>query len=326
MISHPTRQRQLRGPARTQTTASQHTRLAPRLTGRDRWILRMCHEHRVLTTPQLTRLAFGTGSAARRRLHRLHRYGVLATFRPLRTRGSAPAHWVLAPAGAAVLAAEAGLEVRDLGYRPDRALAIAHSLHLAHTLGLNDWFTTLATTPGPDQLLAWWSQDRCHALWGDLARPDGYGRYTHPDGTLDFFLEYDLGTMALSTVAAKLLGYADLARTSTVVTPILLWTPTLARETAARKALRDTWTGLTDPAAVPVATAAAELLAPTGTPADRVWLALDDTGGHRVPLSQLPTAWPRVTAAPATVPVPPASRHALLAPPSPTPPSEPGER
>lgn len=328
MISHPTRQHQLRGPARAGTVAAQHARLALCLTNRDRWILRMVYEHRVLTTPQITRLAFGTGSAARRRLGRLHAYGVLACFRPLRTTGSAPAHWVLAPAGAAVLAAEAGVEVRDLAYRPDRALAIAHSLHLAHTLGVNEWFTHLATTPDPGGLLAWWSQTRCHALWGDLARPDGYGRYTHTTATLDFFLEFDLGTMTLSTVATKLAGYAELARTSAVITPVLLWTPTRARETTARKALREIWTGLTDPAAVPVATAAADLLDPLGAqagPAERVWLPLDEPGGGRVGLHQLQGGWPRVTAAPATVPTPPPSRHAILAPPPPTPPGA-GER
>ncbi|KIA61128.1 replication-relaxation family protein [Nocardia vulneris] len=323
MISHPTRQHQLRGPALTSPARPrQHARLAGCLTERDRWILRMCHEHRVLTTGQLTALGFGTGSAARRRLGRLRHQGVLDSFRPLRATGSAPAHWVLAPAGAAVLAAEAGLEVRDLGYRPDRALAIAHSLHLAHTLGANDWFTALATASEPETLLAWWSQYRCNALWGDLARPDGYGRFGSAAPTLDFFLEFDLGTMTLSTVAAKLTGYAELARTSAVITPILLWTPTLAREAAARKVLRQNWSELTDPDTVPIATAAAELVGDFAgaSPARRVWLALEDTGGQRVSLAQLASRWPRLTPAPATVPISPKSRHAVLAPPSPRPP------
>lgn len=325
MIARPARQRQLRGLAPTSPAlARQHAQLAACLTERDRWILHMCHEHRVLTTHQLTALGFGTGSAARRRLDRLRHRGVLDCFRPLKVAGSAPAHWVLAPAGAAVLAAEAGIEVRELGYRPDRALAIAHSLHLAHTLGVNDWFTALATTPDPTtRLLAWWSQYRCHALWGDLARPDGYGRFTSAATTLDFFLEFDLGTMTLSTVASKLLGYAELARISAVITPVLLWTPTLAREAAARIELRQTWSALADPALVPVATAAAELASHTAdaSPAERVWLALDTTGGQRVTLTQLTAAWPRRTPVPASVPVPPSSRHAILAPPPPRPPA-----
>ncbi|MGW2665946.1 replication-relaxation family protein [Nocardia tengchongensis] len=326
MIARPARQRQLRGLAPTSPAlARQHARLAVCLTERDRWILRMCHEHRVLTTHQLTALGFGTSSAARRRLNRLRCQGVIDSFRPLKVAGTAPAHWVLAPAGAAVLAAEAALEVRELGYRPDRALAIAHSLHLAHTLGVNDWFTALATDPAA-RLLAWWSQYRCYALWGDLARPDGYGRFTSAATTLDFFLEFDLGTMTLSTVAAKLTGYAELARTSAVITPVLVWTPTLAREAAARKELRQSRSGLTDPDLVPVATAAAELASdrPTASPAERLWLALETTGGQRVTLAQLATVWPRRSPAPATVPIPPTSRHAVLAPPPPRPPESGG--
>lgn len=328
MISDPSRQHQLRGPTPVSPAlARQHSRLALCLTERDRWILRMCHEHRVLTTHHLTTLGFGTGASARRRLGRLRAQGVLDYFRPLLATGSAPAHWVLAPAGAAVLSAEAGLELRELGYRPERALGIAHSLHLAHTLGINEWFTALATTPKEGTLLAWWSQWRCHALWGDLARPDGYGRFACPTTTLDFFLEFDLGTMGLSTVATKLTAYAALARTTGVITPVLLWTPTLAREAAARKVLCKSWTGLTDPDTVPVATAAAELLSGSigASPAARVWLSLEDTGSERVTLAQLPVRWPRRTAVPATVPSCPTSRHAILTPPPPRPP-EPGGR
>ncbi|WP_225732217.1 MULTISPECIES: replication-relaxation family protein [unclassified Nocardia] len=327
MIIRPTRQAALRAPVRWSTPA----RLVQCLTERDRWILRMCHEHRVLTTPQLAALGFASQNLARRRLAALHRYLVLDRFRPLREVGSAPAHWVLAPAGAAVLAAEAGVEVKDLGYRSDRALAVAHSLHLAHTLGTNEWFTALATDIGgtpAGTLLAWWSEARCRALWGDLARPDGYARYTRDRACLDFFLEYDLGTMALSTVAAKLHGYADLARSSAVITPVLLWLPTVAREAAARQKLHEVWTGLPDPGAVPVATAAAELLDPAAaSPATRVWLPLDPAAtGGRVELHRLPAAWPHVPAPPSTVPDPPTSRHAILTPPPPRPPSETGTR
>ncbi|MEU7140428.1 replication-relaxation family protein [Nocardia sp. NPDC046473] len=317
MITRPTRQAGLRAPARVNTA-----RLALCLTERDRWILRMCHEHRVLTTGQLATLAFPSENVARRRLALLYRYGVLDRFRPLRATGSSPAHWVLAPAGATVLAAEAGIEVRELGYRPDRALGIAHSLHLAHTLGVNEWFTALTASSAPaDTLLAWWSESRCRALWGDLARPDGYGRYSHDHASLDFFLEFDLGSMTLGTVAAKLSGYAELARTTTVITPVLLWLPTTAREAAARKVLHDNWAGLEDPATVPVATAAAELLDPSAaTPSARVWLPLESTGASRVTLRELPAAWPQVPAPPATTPIPPASRHAILTPPPPRPP------
>ncbi|MTE17040.1 replication-relaxation family protein [Nocardia aurantiaca] len=313
MIVHPDRHHDTRAPRSISRTAT--AALVGRLTGRDHWILRMLHEHRVLTTNQLAALAFPTAKVARRRMALLHRYQVVDRFRPLQARGSAPSHWVLAPAGAAILAAEAAADVRALGYRSEHILTIAHSLHLTHTLGVNEWFTTLTTahhTPGgsgdaPGVLVAWWSQTRAARLWGDLARPDGYGRYTHttdtgsPPRVLDFFLEYDLGTTSLRRVAAKLLGYAELARSTGIVTPVLVWVPTRARETHARHALHDTWRHLPDPDTVPVATAAAGLLDPTAarpSPADRVWLPLDRNVSERLHLHELTEVWPARTLPP----------------------------
>ncbi|MFX0578825.1 replication-relaxation family protein [Nocardia nepalensis] len=304
MIAHPDRQADLRAPRPDRPRSGDTVELVARLTERDRWILRMLHEHRVLTTNHLAELAFPTPKIALRRLSCLHTYGVLDRFRPLRTRGSAPFHWVLAPAGAAVLAAEAGTSVRDLGYNHQRTLAVAHSLHLTHTLGVNDWFTTLTShyrhhyqEDGDGRVTAWWSQTRCQRLWGDLARPDAFGRYTHTKVVLDFFLEYDLASTALPRVAAKLNGYSELARTTSLITPVLFWVPTALRETNTRHAVRQTWERLPDPETVPVATAAAELLAPFDhpSPADRVWLPLDTTSTSRLRLHELADVWPRRT-------------------------------
>ncbi|MBV7706501.1 replication-relaxation family protein [Nocardia nova] len=306
LITRPDRQADLRAPRTVQTglPVADSLRLVARLTERDRWILRMLHEHRVLTTNQLAALAFPTRNLARRRLATLHRERVVDRFRPFTISGSAPWHWVLAPAGAGVLAAEAGAEVRELGYHARRRLDIAHSLHLAHTLGVNDWFTTLAITATDHDatLPAWWAEARCRRLWGDLARPDSYGRYTRHEHRLDFFLEYDLATTSLTRVAAKLLGYSELARSTGIITPILLWVPTGRRELAARQALRETAASLPDPAAVPVATAAADYLDTTAThpsPADRVWLPLDSTHTSRLHLHDLADTWPQCTPPPA---------------------------
>jgi hypothetical protein len=335
MITRPDRQADLRAPRPDRPPGT--LGLAARLTDRDRWILTMVHEHRVLTTPQLAQLAFPTVKIARRRLAVLRRAGVLDQFRPHRTRGSAPRHWVLALAGAAVLAAEAGIEVRDLGYRQDRAVAVAHSLHLVHTVGIAEWFTALiaAARDLPDQaaVLEWWSEVRCARLWGDLARPDAFGRYTRAGARLDFFLEYDLASTTLTRVAGKLLGYAELARSTGVITPVLLWVPTTGRESTARRALRETWARLPDPEAVPVATAAADLLDPTTghpSPADRVWLPLEATGTGRVRLHELAGVWPSRTPAPAAdpEPAPPSTLGGLviLPAPAPTPPDAAGSR
>ncbi len=220
--------------------------LAARLTARDRWLLRMLHEHRVLTTTQITELAFGTTRAATARLLTLYQHRAVDRFRPLAPAGSAPLHFILDEAGAQVLAAEDGITTAELGYRRDRALAIALSAQLAHTTGANGFFTALAAaaraSSGQAALGCWWSERRCAAVWGDLARPDGYGRWReqfpgHAAVTADFFLEFDNGTENLRRLIAKLAGYRNLAARTGIPTPVLFWLPTARREAALRARL-----------------------------------------------------------------------------------------
>lgn len=312
-------------------------RLAGILTARDRWLLWMLYEHRVLTTTQISALAFTATRRASRRLLTLHQAGVIDRFRPRRTLGTAPWHWILAPAGAAVLAGEHGLDLRVLRWRHDRALALAHSLHLGHDIGVGDWFTALATSPGPAILNAWWSATRCARLWGDLARPDGYGRLdpvgpgtsTRPgSGGLEFFLEYDCGTESLTQVSKKIDGYANLAAATGITTPLLIWLPTGHREATTRTALAATATGLEHPDTVPIATAAADHT-PSMGPAAAVWLPLHPAPtqpGPRIALTHLATAWPDLDLDPA-----PASdseggaaldRRVIIPPPAPRPPRQ----
>ena len=118
--------------------------LAARLTARDRWLLRMICEHRVLTTGQVTQLAFGTSRAATARMTTLYQYRAVDRFRPLAPTGSSPLHFILDEAGAMLLAAEDGITAADLGYRRDRSMAIALSPRLAHDTGANGIFTALA--------------------------------------------------------------------------------------------------------------------------------------------------------------------------------------
>jgi hypothetical protein len=274
--------------------------LAARLTARDRWLLRMLHEHRVLTTGQITQLAFGTSRAATARLLTLYQLRAVDRFRPLVPAGSAPLYFVLDEAGAAVLAAEDGITPAELGYRRDRALSIALSPQLAHASGANGVFTALAAaarcTPG-SRLDCWWSERRCAALWGDTARPDGYGRWHAPApggvASTDFFLEYDTGTENLTRLIAKLAGYAALAARTHITTPVLFWLHSARREAALRTRL----TGLPPariqaPSAaaipgVPVATATPASAGGPAGPAGPAWLPAGSTG-PRLPLSHLP--------------------------------------
>ena len=268
--------------------------LAGRLTARDRWLLRMLHEHRVLTTTQITQLAFGTTRAATARLLTLYQLRAVDRFRPLTASGSAPLHFVLDDAGACLLAAEDGITAAQLGYRRDRALAIALSAQLAHTAGTNSVFCALAAQgrqAGDAALTCWWPERRCAALWGDLARPDGYGQWTEhtpagPAGT-DFFLEYDTGSENLTRVAAKLAGYRDLAARTGITTPVLFWLPTGRREAALRALLASTAGPIPG---VPVATTTPQAAAGGTGPAGAIWLPagqpgprlrLTQTGGTR---------------------------------------------
>jgi hypothetical protein len=329
LISEPARQHTLRHPRprydapRAANPTGHQAALAGRLTARDRWILHMLHEHRVLTTHHLTALAFPSPRAARLRLRELYLWSVLDRFHPHTPTGSAPGHYVLGPAGAAVLAAEHGIDPNHFGYRRDRTNAIAHSLRLAHTLGVNTWFTTLTTNGASARavrltrdrpavrLTVWWSEARCARHFGDLTRPDAYGRLTtapHADsgcgggtgggGDFEFFLEYDTGTEPLTRLARKLPGYAALADATGIATPMLLWLPTARREAAARQRLTRVLTdpSTDSPSRVLVATAAADLLDPADPhagPADAVWFPLLPTHyAGRLPLARLVDAWP----------------------------------
>jgi hypothetical protein len=267
---------------RGRSTAERLAALAGRLTDRDRTLCRLLFEHRVLTTRHLTDLAFPSRNAAEHRLAILHRLGVVDRFRPHHTPGSAPYHYVLGPLGAALLAAQQDQDPDRLGYRRDRALALAHSQRLQHLLGVNGFFTALtrAARGHPDAgLEVWWSEQRCAAQWGRLVHPDGYGRWRDHQFRVDFFLEYDRGSEPLGRLAGKLPGYTELAHASGIATPLLVWLPTPAREAAVRQAMAGT--------SLPVATATPH---PDHTPAGPLWLPLH-TAGPRRRLVELSSAW-----------------------------------
>ena len=260
--------------------------LAGRLTSRDRELARLLAEHQVLTTEQCEALLGANPVTLGHRLVELARLQVVDRFRPLATvgAGSAPYHYVLGQAGAAVVAAEQGLDPAAIGYRRDQALAVAHSGRLfAHLVGVNGFFAALArhARTHPDaRLVCFWSAARCAEPWGTIVRPDAYGRWAEPAGEVDFFLEHDPGDAPPERLAGKLSGYDDLALGSRIATPILVWTPDPEREAALRR--------LPPPALVPLATGVQAL----GSPADQVWLPLGRAGPRRT-LAALarPDAW-----------------------------------
>jgi hypothetical protein len=309
VITNPTPQRSLRGHRprrlsnRLAATGEYIARLAPRLTPRDRWLIGMLHEHKVLTTGQITELAWPSVRAANLRLLQLYRWRIVDRFQPFVSYGSAPMHYVLDVTGAAVLARGHGLETSDLGYRHEQAIGIAYSLRLSHTTGANGFFTSLAAhARRPDargRLTAWWSEARCHRHFGDVVRPDAYGRWREPAAEFEWFLEYDCGTeRPADRVGSKLPLYAKLAETTGITTPVLVWAPTTHRETRLRHALTEAHTTLADPLYVPVATTSAEYLIGEALtdPASACWLPLGSHGPHhqRLRLTDLTTLWPHL--------------------------------
>lgn len=254
--------------------------LPSRLNPRDCWLLGMLHEHRVFTTTQITALAFDTATAARHRMHTLHRLRVVDRFRPLTPIGSAPWHYMLGEAGAVVLAAERGIDARELRYRPDQVVRLAGSIHLTHTLAVNDFFVSLSAAARRDptaQLTRWWPESRCAAAWGDIIRPDGYGTWRHNHAQVDFFAEIDLGTETLDRLVRKVDAYTELARTSGILTPVLFQLNSQHREYRLHQHLGTP--------AVPVATTTTGIAA--SDPAGAVWLP---AGHHtaRIRLADLP--------------------------------------
>ncbi|PYC68367.1 hypothetical protein C7C46_29220 [Streptomyces tateyamensis] len=250
------------------------------MTDRDLWLLDMLLEHTVLTSTHLTELLAVSRRSVNRRLATLIELGVLQSFRPHHRPGSAPEHFVLAPTGAALLAARYATTPGALGWHRDQATRAMFSPFLTHDLGARSFFTQLTRRgPADERLAIWWSEKRCAQLWGDLASPDGYGQY----GRTAFLLEYDTGTESLPRLAAKLDTYAELAA-ATHTRPLVLFT---LHSTAREANLHDRLRG--HPALDHLASASTSR--DQYHPADRAWLPLGEFA-QRTRLAELPVAWP----------------------------------
>ena len=328
------RQRDLRATVpqrpslRLASSAEHHARITARLTARDRWVARLLAEHRVLSSPQITQAAFGSRSAANQRLQRLYTWRICDRFQPYIGRGRAPMCYVLDTTGAHLLAHADGLNPAELKFRPDRSIGIAHSLRLAHLLGVNEFFTSLiaaARTETPTRALtAWWPETRAARHFGDHVRPDAYGRWREHDREIEWFLEWDTGSYQLSRLTAKLPGYAALAATTGIITPLLIVFAGPIREVHARRGFTEHLRTSARPHDVPIATTTVTDLQAADSPAAAIWLPLNAREPDRRRLIDLPAAWPHVdpptsseTTEPAEAATSPTPR---LAPPEPMPP------
>lgn len=194
----------------------------------------------MLTTHHLSELHFNAPRRARRRLLELTREKVIQRFQPHRQTGSNPQHYVLGPIGVEILAAERGLEPRELGVRPSRLRQLEHSQRLRHLMEINSFFCRLAylcRRLADAALETWWGEARCAATWSPIVRPDGFGVVRIGGLKLRFFLEIDRGTEEHERIATKCAEYARAARLSNAPDVLLFILPTGRREIEVRRVL-----------------------------------------------------------------------------------------
>jgi hypothetical protein len=125
--------------------------------------------------------------------------------------GRPPACWFLTRAGLAEIAEAKGVRASDLPWVPDHSYRA--NLLLAHRLGVNAFFCALAEASRTNQghCLATWRPEHWVRTKAADVKPDGFGRYLHPGGACEFYLEYDRGTEAFGALSRKLEGYLRLA-------------------------------------------------------------------------------------------------------------------
>ena len=87
------------------------------------------------------------------------------------------------------------------------------NLLLAHRLGVNAFFCALAEASRAHEghCLHTWRPEHWVRTRAAEVKPDGFGRYLHPGGACEFYLEYDRGTEAFGALSRKLEGYLRLA-------------------------------------------------------------------------------------------------------------------
>ncbi len=287
-----------------------------RLVDRDRRLLLLLSEHKVLTTNQIAAMEFASVRRAQDRLRRLRELGVVFAFREsYSTGGTSQTRFALGYAGARLLAARKGL-------RPPAPKAHMESLErlamwpkLGHELGVNEFFSGLAAHRNPtrrrggavDGLTQWWSEAQCTEFfqqsYGErpvTLRPDGYGCWEENGRVVRFFLEHDTGTETLGKVTAKVADYRAFPTDAFGV--VLFSVHSARREIALRAAFRRDL-----PASRPrvvIATAARDHGHPDG-PAGPIWAVWTpqsrDLVSRRYRLAELPECGPRIEHRPSSI-------------------------
>jgi hypothetical protein len=183
------------------------------LDERDHAIFLSLLEHKVLTTHQIKSLYFRSFRRAQHRMKELRDLGLVSSFSVGRGfgEGRPPACWHLTKPGLVEIADAKDVRVSDLPWVPDPSYRT--NKLLAHRLGVNAFFCALAeaSRAHEDHCLATWRPEHWVRTRAAEVKPDGSGRYLHPGGACEFYLEYDRGTEAFGALSRKLEGYLRLA-------------------------------------------------------------------------------------------------------------------
>ena len=183
------------------------------LDERDRAILHALLEHKVLTTNQLHILFFRSLRRCQNRLKELKELDLIGSFRPTQDFGTgrSPEHHYLSASGVSTLAYRDGVPRGQLPWVPDESYR--DNRNLRHRMGVNAFFCALveASLQREDRGLHRWRPERKVKTRAGEIQPDGFGRYLHPGGACEFYLEYDRGTEGPTALKEKLRSYRRFA-------------------------------------------------------------------------------------------------------------------
>lgn len=221
---------------------------ARRLHGRERAILRALYDHRILLTAWIRILFFKSTRRCQDQMRTLAEAGLVERDNPTQPIGAGreQGQWTLTLEGAAVVAVLMRKPLSSLDWMPRSTYHNTDPL-LEHQVGVNRMFVSLveASLNHHDHGLEKWIPERYHTTMsqGAWIKPDGFGRYQHPGGACDFYLEYDRGTEWNRQLQEKLWRYVQVAERWAHgevghFPSLLVVVPTESREAAFDKALR----------------------------------------------------------------------------------------
>lgn len=261
------------------------------LDERDRAILRALLEHKVLTTKQLHILFFRSLRRCQHRLRELKDLDLIRSF-PLTQDfgiGRSPEHHYLSAFGVSVLAQRDGVPRGQLPWVPDESYR--DNRNLRHRMGVNAFFCALveASLLREDHGLHRWRPERKVRTRAGEIQPDGFGRYLHPGGACEFYLEYDRATEGPTALKEKLRGYRRFAAgwgEGAVFPNVFVVVPDEDRESDVLRAVERAGRSKQKADPVSIFLTNEELLARRGT-LGPAWLATDSEG-ERLSLTELP--------------------------------------